>query len=98
MRVLYAGTYALAWPHLSARLATRPAAIHCLIFMVTNYNALGVHSRAKPMAMNMRVNSQDKVKSVGKIAGARAQKNGALLIADPAPKLNGIDFARSGHA
>lgn len=66
--------------------------------MVTNYNALRVHSRAETLAVNVRVNREHKVKPVGQAPGASAQQNRALSIRQFAPKLDCIDFAGPGHA
>jgi hypothetical protein len=71
--------------------------IHCLILIVTNYNALNAITRAKTLAVHLGVNSEDKVKAVGKITGARAQQNSALLIVKAAPELHRINLARSSH-
>jgi len=66
--------------------------------MVTNYNALGVHSGAETLAVNMRVNREHKVKPVGQAPGASAQQNRALSIRQFTPELNCVYFAGPGHA
>ena len=48
--------------------------------MVTNYNALGVHTGAKTLAVNVRVNHQNMVEPFGQASGAGGQKNGALCV------------------
>ena len=66
--------------------------------MVTNYNALGVHSGAETLAVNVRVNREHKVKPVGQAPSARAQQNRALSIGQFTPELNCVYLAGPGHA
>jgi hypothetical protein len=65
--------------------------------IVTNYNALNAITRAKTLAVHLGINSEDKVKAVGKITSARAQQNSALLIVKASPELHCINLARSSH-
>jgi hypothetical protein len=66
--------------------------------MVTNYQAFKFHIGAKTLPVNVRVNREHKVESIGQVPGASAQQNRALSVRQFAPELDCIDLAWPRHA